>query len=122
MSGLAEKVTEIPRRFEQSDCSTAALLKETGFLEEPDRLKVEDVERVLERKPDLADDWLERGRDQRLAGGWGIECDRGKYCIHSFAGGGTLAEPDRLRATAEFVVRYLGFMGEVIRRYSGRRV
>src|SRR5579883_3189380 len=100
MSGLAEKVAEIPRRFEQSDCSTAALLKESGFLEAPEQLKVDDVEQVLERKPDLADDWLERGRDQRLAGGWGIECEHGRYCVHSFAGDGTLAEPDRLRATA----------------------
>ena len=121
MSKMAEKISRIPRRFEQCDCSTAALLEETGFLEAPERLTVEEVEQVLEQEPDLADDWLERGRDQRMTGGWGIEREHDKYCVRSFAGGGAFTEEDRLHATAQFVVRYLGFMGEVIRRHNGGR-
>ena len=121
MSRLAEQLSRIPRRFEQCDCSTATLLEESGFLETPERLTVEDVEQVLEQEPALVDDWLERGRDQRIAGGWGIECEHGEYCVRSFAGGGAFTERDRLHATAQFVVRYLGFMGEVIRRHNGGR-
>jgi hypothetical protein len=119
-SRLAEQVSRLPRRFEQSNCSTAALLEEIGFLEEPDGLTVEDVEQALAQDPELADDWLERGQDQRISGGWGIECDHGQYHVRSFAGGGNFCEHDRLHATALFVVRYLGFMGDVIRRYKGR--
>lgn len=118
ISDLAERVSEIPRRFEQGDCSTAALLEETGFLEAPERLTVQDMEQALEHDPKLADDWMERGRDQRLTGGWGIEREQGKYCVRSFAGGGAWLEEDRLHATAQFAVRYLRFMGEVMRRHQ----
>ena len=44
-SQLAEKVAHLPERFEESDCSTARLLAETGYLDRPQDLKVE-VERL----------------------------------------------------------------------------
>jgi hypothetical protein len=114
---LAQRISEVPDVYEHSNCSTATLVKETGYLERPQALTVGDVEEVLAQDPNLAELWLERGMDQRLAGGWGIERDeQGRYRIQSYASGRHLVERDRLHACAEFIVRYVGFIGDVIRR------
>jgi hypothetical protein len=118
---LAQRISEVPDIYQHSNRSTAALLKETGYLEAPQALTVGDVEQALEQDPNLAELWLERGRDQRLAGGWGIECAHGQYRIQSYASGRHLLEKDRLHACAEFIVRYVGFIGEVVRRHQRAR-
>jgi hypothetical protein len=122
---LAEKLVRVPERFERTDCSTAALIAETGYLEQPDGLKTEDVQEVLASKPELAERWLARGQDQRLVGGWGIDCEGGRYLIRPYGvetSERRLVEKDRLRATAEFIVRYVGRIGEVMRRHRSRRM
>jgi hypothetical protein len=113
---LAERISEVPMRFEKEDKSTAHLLEEIGFLDEPRLLKVEQVEEALAHHPDLADRWLERGRDQLLNGGWGIECSHGQYRVQSFSSGRHLLERKKLHAVAEFIVRYVGFIREVLER------
>ena len=113
---LAEKVAHLPERFEESDCSTARLLAETGYLDHPQDLKVEDLEEVLAEEPALADAWLTRGHDQMLAGGWSIERDGDTYHVQSFDGGGDLVVENRVKATAEFAVRYLDVIAGVMRR------
>jgi hypothetical protein len=118
---LAQRISEVPDIYEHSNRSTAALLEETGYLEAPQALTVGDVEQALEQDPNLAELWLERGMDQRLAGGWGIECVHGQYRIQSYANGRHLLEKDRLHACAEFIVRYVGFIGEVVRRHQQAR-
>jgi hypothetical protein len=118
---LAQRISEVPDIYQHSNCSTATLLKETGYLEEPHALTVGDVEEALEQDPNLAELWLERGMDQRLAGGWGIECVHGQYRVQSYASGGHLLEKDRLHACAEFIVRDVGFIGEVVRRHQRAR-
>lgn len=119
-SQLAEKVAHLPERFEETDCSTARLLAETGYLDRPQDLKVEDLEEALAATPALLDAWLDRGHDQMLAGGWGIECDGQEYRVQSFDGGGELVMESRVRATAEFAVRYLGVIGAVMRHQRER--
>jgi hypothetical protein len=119
---LAERVSEVPERYEKSDESTAHLLSDTGYLDAPQTLKVEDVEQALEHHPGLADHWLERGHDQRLTGGWGIECDHGQYRVQSYANGRYLLERQKLHAVAEFIVRYVGFIGDVLNRHRGRAI
>src|SRR5271168_3513876 len=104
---LAERISEVPELYERSDESTARLLLRSGYLDEPQALTVEDVELALARHPELADRWLERGHDQGLAGGWGIECDHGQYRVQSYAGGRQLLERKKLHAVAEFTVRYV---------------
>ena len=111
---LAEKVSEVPELYDKTDKSTACLLKDLGALNEP--LKVEEVEDALQHHPSLADRWLERGQDQRLAGGWGIECEHGQYRVQSYASGRHLLEKKKLHAVAEFVVRYVGFIRDVLDR------
>ena len=115
-SQLAEKVAHLPERFAESECSTARLLAETGYLDRPQDLKVEDLKQALEQEPGLTEGWLDRGHDQRLAGGWGIECDGDAYHVQSFGGGGELVEKDRVKATAEFAVRYVRVIAAVMRR------
>jgi hypothetical protein len=119
---LAEKISEVPELYDKSDESTACLLRDIGFLDTPQPLKVQEVEDALNRHPALADRWLERGRDQRLTGGWGIECDHGQYRVQSFSSGRHLMERKKLHAVAEFIVRYVGFIREVVNRYRRRRV
>jgi len=114
---LAEKVSEVPDLYDKENKSTACLLRDIGFLDAPQPLKVEAVEDALKHHPRLADRWLERVRDQRLTGGWGIECDHGQYRVQSFSSGSHLMERAKLHAVAEFVVRYVGFIREVVNRY-----
>lgn len=116
---LAQRISEVPDAYEHSNLSTAQLLAETGYLEKPLWLTVGDVEEALLEDPNLAEMWLERGRDQRLAGGWGIEHDHGHYRVRNYSSGQYLVEPDRMRACAEFIVRYVGFIREVVRRHPG---
>ena len=117
---LAETISEMPELYERSDESTARLLLRSGYLDEPQALTVEDVELALRRHPELADRWLERGHDQRLVGGWGIECDHGQYKVQSFSGGRPLVENKKLHAVAEFIVRYVRFIGDVLSRHRAR--
>ncbi len=112
-SALAEQVSEVPRKYEMGQKSTARLLKDVGFPEKRQALSVEDMERALAEDPDLAVLWFKRGNDQRFAGGWGIECEGEEYRIQSYDGGGGVIVHDRLRACAEFVVRYVTFIGDV---------
>lgn len=121
-SRLAQKISEVPELYDRTDRSTATLLKETGFLDAPQALKVEDVQEALSREPKLAERWLERGQDQRLVGGWGIERERGQYRVQSFGSGMHMLESDRLRATSEFIVRYVRFIGDVLRRTHSRQI
>ena len=118
MSSLAKKVSEVPDAYEHSERSTAILLKETGYLEQPQTLTVADVQNALAEDPDLAELWFERGHDQRLSGGWGIDCEGDCYRVQSFSTGQHLIEQDRLHACAQFIVRYVGFIAEVVRRHQ----
>jgi len=113
---LAEKIIEVPQRFVKENKSTACLLKEIGYLDRPQELNVEEVEQALRRHPEQVEQWLERGLDQNLSGGWGIQCDHGRFRVQSFSSGRHLVEQKKLHAVAEFVVRYVGFVREVFNR------
>ena len=115
---LAQRVSEVPDAYEHGNLSTVKLLRDTGYLEKPQSLTVGDVEDALAEDPTLAELWLERGRDQRLAGGWGIECGHGHYRVQSYSSGQYLVERDRLHACAEFIVRYVGFIHDVVKRHT----
>jgi hypothetical protein len=115
-SELAEKISRVPHLYETGNKSTACLLKDAGFPEMKNALSVEDIETIFKQEPHLAELWLKRGSDQRIAGGWGIEGKNGEYRVQSFADGHCLHVPDRCRACAEFVVRYVSFIGEVLAR------
>jgi len=115
---LAQRISEVPDAYEHSNLSTVQLLAQTGFLDRPLSLAVGDVEDALQEDPNLAEMWLERGRDQRLAGGWGIEQDRDHYRVQNYSNGQCLVEQDRLRACAEFIVRYVGFIRDVVKRHA----
>jgi len=113
---LAEQITTIPERFDAENKSTALLLKEAGFPQRRSDLSVEEVEDVFRQSPELTDKWLQRGSEQRLAGGWGIEHEDGAYRVQSFADGQSEIEQDRFRACALFVVRYVDFIGDALAR------
>ena len=115
-SKLAEKIITLPKLYEAGDRSTACLLKDVGFPERDRSLSVEEVETLLKRDPRLADLWMERSRDQRVAGGWGLERDGDGYRVLNFADGRSITVRGRIRACAEFVVRYVSFIGDVLAR------
>ena len=114
---LAERVSAMPELYEAGNDSTACLLSKTGYLDAPSSLTVADVEQALARRPVLVDQWLERGHDQHLAGGWGIECDHGQYRVQSYANGRHLLERSKLHAVAQFIVHYVAFIGDALVRY-----
>lgn len=110
---LAEKISELPRLYAEGSKSTARLLREVGFPQQRGATTVEEIEAVLKRRPRLADLWLARCHDQLLAGGWGIEHRDDHWRIQNFSDHRHLEVRDRIRACAEFVVRYVDFIGEV---------
>lgn len=110
---LAEKVSEVPKLYEEGNRSTACLLKDFGFPENRKDITVEEIESVLKRRPPLTDLWLRRCHDQLLAGGWGIEREKDHWRIQNFSDHRHLEVNDRVRACAEFVVRYVVFIGKV---------
>lgn len=113
---LAQRVSEIPDAYEHSNLSTVKLLAQTGYLDRPQALTVDDVQKALAEEPQLAELWLERGMDQRLAGGWGIEHEGDRYRVQNYASGHYLLVQDRLLACAEFIVRYIGFIRDTVKR------
>ena len=110
---LAEKISEVPKLYAEGNKSTARLLKDFGFPEQRQAVTVEDVEAVLVRRPRLADLWFKRGRDQLLAGGWSIERQGDHWHIQNYSDHRQLDVKDRTRACAEFVVRYVAFIGDL---------
>jgi|SRR6516225_9716761 hypothetical protein len=114
---LAQRVSEIPDAYDHSNLSTAQLLAETGYLDRPQALTVGDVKTALEEDPCLSELWLERGRDQRLAGGWCIEHELDHYRVQNYSTGKYLVERDKHQACAEFIVRYVGFIRETVNQH-----
>jgi hypothetical protein len=115
-SELAERIAHVPKLYQGGEKSTAALLKEAGLPDAEAPVSVSEIEDTLKREPELAELWLERGRDQRFAGGWAIERADGVYRIRSYSGGGGLVEQNRFKACAEFIVRYVSVIREAMRR------
>ena len=116
MNSLAKQIGEVPKTYARGDKSTACILKEAGFPAGRHLLSVDEMESVLDDDPELAHLWLERSRDQRVAGGWGIEHVADSWRIRSFSGAGSFTIRDRKRALAEFIVRYVRFIGDVLER------
>jgi hypothetical protein len=65
--------------------------------------------------------WLERGRDQRLAGRSGFEHEADHYRVQNFTGVVHLLGLVHLRACAEFILRHVGFIQQAMTRYAGWR-
>ena len=116
---LARRIAEIPERYEESSKSTACLLKDAGFPRARHEIAVEEVAAVLKAEPELIELWMERGADQRLGGGWGIEEEHQGYRIKSFGSGESRLIADRIHACAEFIVHYVGFIGETLAKWHG---
>lgn len=114
---LAEQVGKVPQLYETGSKSTATILKDAGFPEARHFLSVEELEHVFRQAPHLMDLWLVRARDQRLAGGWGIERETEAYRVQDYASGKGFVVADRCKACAEFVARYVGFIGEVLAKW-----
>jgi hypothetical protein len=118
VSQLAQNIGHLPEKYDRENKSTAALLKEAGFLEPRAEVSVAEIEQLLRDEPDLVRLWLGRGGDQRFAGGWGIEHIGREYRVLNFGDGRSITFRDRMQACAEFVVRYVGFISGV---RTGRR-
>jgi hypothetical protein len=110
---LAEKISEVPKLYAEGNKSTARLLKDFGFPEKREAVTVEEIEAVLKRRPRLADLWFKRCHDQLLAGGWSIERRDDHWRIQNYSDHRHLEVKDRTRACAEFVVRYVAFIGDL---------
>jgi hypothetical protein len=122
ISPRLRQIVAIPEEYARRDRSTGCLLEDLGFPEARLFLKTEDVEQILNDEPRLAALWIRRGKDQRYAGGWGIECLSGNYRVVSYGDGRKGAwQSDPAKAVAEFIVRYLCFIGDVQMRAARRR-
>ena len=111
---LAQRISCLPLAYEAGHRSTAALVKESGLLEMPQALSVSDVEQVLQREPRLTKLWLKRASDQRISGGWGLDCEGNEYRLKNFQTGESSVISDERRACAEFIVRYVAFIANAL--------
>lgn len=94
------------------------LWAEAGHLTEPQALTVGDVEGALIEDRGLVELWLDRGRDQRRVGGWGINRDPNPYRIQNFFDPQRLLERDKLYPCLQFIICYVGFVqGEAVERH-----
>jgi hypothetical protein len=109
-----KKVSHVPEAYSDSDKSTAMLLREAGLPRAQAQLKVDDIEKALREEPRLVELWMRRARDQRLAGGWGLEKCPGEYRVMGYAQQGQIVVHDRPRAIAEFIARYVAFIDQVL--------
>lgn len=116
MTHLAQDITEVPLDFEARNRSTACLLKDAGFPDLRGAVTADEVRAVLRAEPELIDLWLERGDDQRLARGWGLQRHGSGYCLVDFATGDVQTFDDSLEVIAQFIVRYVGRIGDVMAR------
>jgi hypothetical protein len=117
-SAVAKRICHLPQDYDSGDRSTAALIRESGLIDSPDALAQVEVEDILKEEPQLLNLWLKRGGDQRIAGGWVIDRDDGKYRLKNFETGKSSLIADKFKAHAEFIVRYVGRIGAVIRKYE----
>ena len=76
-----------------------------------------DKDAVKSLTQDLHDADEQVWMDQRLAGGWCLECSGKDYLIQHYADGEHFVLHDKIRAGAEFLVRYLNVMSDVLKRY-----
>ena len=114
-----KKIVRVPEEFAKRDRSTNCLLEDIGFPAAREELKAGDVEPLLRADQGLVDLWMTRGHDQRFVCGWGIENREGNYTVVSFADGRRIPFQDQYAACAEFLVRYLCFIGDVQARAKG---
>jgi hypothetical protein len=115
---VAEKICHLPQVYEAGDCSTATLLEESGFVEQPDSLDEGQVETILREEPALAELWLQRSGDQRLVSGWVLDCLGGAYYLKNFSSGSDSHFADRNKACAAFIVRYVGRIRRVLLKHE----
>jgi hypothetical protein len=114
---VTEEIAQIPEHYQSSPCSTASLIEESGLLDRPEALTTNGVEGVLRDHPDWVEQWMARGGDQRIAGGWVLECEGERYRLKDFSTGKSAFFDDRYRACAQFVVRYVRRIADIMRRY-----
>lgn len=117
MRQLAEDVARLPEVCEVAELSTATVLKAMGFPERRLLLEPAALAEEFRGNPQLMAKWLARSHDQRIVGGWGIEQEPGKYRVQNFARPqDSLRFEDGPLAAAVFVVRYVGFICDVLGR------
>jgi hypothetical protein len=115
---IADRICHLPEEYDRCDRSTASLIGDSGLVEAPDALAPAEVEDILKEEPKLLDLWLRRGGDQRITGGWVIDCEDGQYRLKNFETGRSSLIADKFKACAEFIVRYVSRIGVVIRKYK----
>lgn len=115
---LAKRIAEVPELYEGSSKSTACILKDVGFPQTRHDVAVEEMMAALRDDPDLVDLWIERGTDQILSGGWGIEPEKEGFRIKHYGSGKTRVIQDRTQACAEFIVHYVGFIADVLAKWN----
>ena len=122
-SQIAERIVHLPENYEHGNRSTATLIRDSGLLEKPEELQPETVEEILRDEPELTESWLKRWGDQRIAGGWVMDCEGKSYRLKNFASGRSVLITDKFHAIAEFIVRYVRRIQDVVVKYEpqGRR-
>ena len=115
---IAKQIAHLPETYDTSDWSTAALIQKSGLLESREELSAADIEPILRAEPGLTEEWHRRWGDQRIAGGWVMDCEGDSYRLKHFETGRTVLIGDKYRAFSEFIARYIRRIGRVIAKYE----
>jgi hypothetical protein len=70
-SSVVELLCRMPTDFrKRRDISMIGLLKESGYLQNPDRITEQDLESHIRSNPHLVETWLSESADQRCTPAW----------------------------------------------------
>jgi hypothetical protein len=113
---MIENVCRIPVDFRALQTrSVVDLVKDSGYLDDPDSLTVEALSLHLRSNPGLVDAWLMYSQNKRSGSGWYIRtAGDGNYEVGWYPDGERTALTDPALATAEFIVREVGTIGKHI--------
>lgn len=117
---ITERVCRLPWDLRNGSKSAAALVKLSGYLENPQALTRESIVAVLRSKPGHLAEWFQFSQDKRTTGGWyvGREVRResSKIVVAALNHAGRAEFDDPVDACAEFIMREVASIAEVARK------
>ena len=102
---IVKRICCLPLDFKRGSKTLIQLIRESGYVDNPDALERERVEAFLRDKPDLQDAWVIYSGDKRVSAGWYFDADGDGWVVGYYPGKERQKFVSKLEACAEFVLR-----------------
>ena len=82
MESVYKKICSIPQNFlAVKNISIKQLIKESGFDENIEKIKLDELANFIKLNPNYVDSWLQYSSDKRTSSGWYFSKTNDKYLI-----------------------------------------